>query len=80
MPELSIPWRPRVIMPDRSFRLPVSTEGNDIGLDTSDFELIDSRWDGRDATRYYYLRSPSTPGDYKVMVGCGKKVVSTVIR
>mgnify|MGYP001028578651 CR=1 FL=1 len=80
MPDLSIPWRPRVIMPGRSFRLPVTTEGNEIGLDTSDFKLIDSRWDGRDSTRYFYLRSPSTPGDYKVMVGCGKKVVSTVIQ
>jgi hypothetical protein len=80
MADLSIPWRPRVIMPERTFRLPVTAEQDDLKMEAVDFKLMDSRWDDRDSARYYYFRSPSAPGDYTVTARCGEKTTATVIQ
>ena len=58
----NIPWRPRVILPGRNFRLPVQATDDNIALEADHFETIATRWCERDTARYYYLRSPSKAG------------------
>ncbi|SVB32644.1 uncharacterized protein METZ01_LOCUS185498, partial [marine metagenome] len=68
MSELSIPWRPRVIMVDRAFRLPVQSAQGAVELNTEHFSVISSRWEPRDRAWYYFLRSPQQPGDFSITV------------
>jgi len=63
-----IPWAPRIIMTGRVFRLPVQTGGAPPDLRAGAFEIVDSRWSDRDGAHFYYLRSPSNPGDYDISV------------
>lgn len=80
MSDINIPWRPRVIMPGRTFRLPVTSDRDDITLDAAGFTVVDSRWDAGDGARYYYLCSPSAPGDYTITARQGEKEATSVIQ
>ena len=80
MTAFSIPWRPRVVLADRVFRLPVAVERNvALTLDAPGFTVIDSRWEPRSSARYYYLRSPDAAGTYTLTVRHAAQAVSTVI-
>ena len=80
MSELSIPWRPRVIMVGRAFRLPVQSAEGPVELCTEHFDVISSRWEPRDKAWYYYLRSPEHPGDYTITVRQNGQSDQTVIQ
>ncbi len=76
----SIPWRPRVILPDRSFRLPVQAIDDNIALTADHFETIATRWCERDTARYYYLRSPQKQGDYTLIATHNGNTAKTTIQ
>ena len=76
----SIPWRPRVILPGRSFRLPVQATDDNIALEADHFETIATRWCERDTARYYYLRSPQKQGDYTLIATHNGNTEETTIQ
>lgn len=76
----SIPWRPRVILPGRSFRLPVQATDDNIALTAEHFETIATRWCERDTARYYYLRSPQKQGDYTLSATHNGNAAETTIQ
>ena len=76
----SIPWRPRVILPGRSFRLPVQATDDNIALTSDHFETIATRWCERDTARYYYLRSPQKQGDYTLIATHNGNTAETTIQ
>ncbi len=76
----SIPWRPRVILPGRSFRLPVQATDDNIALTAEHFETIATRWCERDTARYYYLRSPQQQGDYTLIATHNGNTAETTIQ
>lgn len=80
MPDLSIPWYPRVLMTDRIFRLPVQADDDAIDLETGAFQPIASRWSPRDFARYYYIRTPDESGDYTVTARRKGQSVHAVIQ
>ena len=80
MTAFSIPWRPRVVLTNRVFRLPVSVDWNTaLTLDAPGFTVIDSRWEPRSSALYYYLRSPNVAGIYTLTARQATQSVSTVI-
>mgnify|MGYP002031764800 CR=1 FL=1 len=79
MSSLGIPWSPRIILPNRTFRLPVTGPDGAI-LEADGFEPVNSRWSDLDTARYHYLRSPSSPGDYHLVAGQGGEESSVVIQ
>ncbi len=76
----SIPWRPRVILPGRNFRLPVQATDDNIALTAEHFETIATRWCERDTARYYYLRSPQQQGDYTLIATHNGNTAETTIQ
>ncbi len=66
MPDLRIPWAPRVILTNRVFRLPVQAPDENITLDAGGFRQIGSRWAPTDSALYHYLRTPQQSGDYTI--------------
>ncbi len=76
----SIPWRPRVILPGRSFRLPVQATDDNIALTAEHFETIATRWCERDTARYYYLRTPQKQGDYTLIATHNGNTAETTIQ
>ena len=76
----SIPWRPRVMLPGRSFRLPVQATDDNIALTAEHFETIATRWCERDTARYYYLRSPQQQGDYTLIATHNGNTAETTIQ
>ena len=80
MPDPAIPWRPRVILPGRSFRLPVQAKDENVNLSADHFETIAARWSDREGAVYHYLRSPGRAGDYAVRATHGGKSAETTIR
>ncbi len=76
----SISWRPRVILPGRSFRLPVQAIDDNIALTADHFETIATRWCERDTARYYYLRSPQQQGDYTLIATHNGNTAETTIQ
>ena len=75
-----IPWRPRIVLTNRVFRLPVAVERNVVlTLDAPGFTMIDSRWQSRSSARYYYLRSPDVAGSCTLTVRQTAQAVSTTI-
>ena len=80
MSDPAIPWRPRVILPGRSFRLPVQAKDENVTLTADHFETIATRWSDRDGAVYHYLRSPGQAGDYAVRATHGGRSAETTIR
>ena len=76
----NIPWRPRVILPGRNFRLPVQAIDDNIALTAEHFETIATRWCERDTARYYYLRSPQKQGDYTLTATHNGDTAKTTIQ
>ena len=76
----SIPWRPRIILPGRNFRLPVRATDDNIALTAEHFETIATRWCERDTARYYYLRSPQKQGDYTLIATHNGNTAETTIQ
>ena len=76
----NIPWRPRVILPGRNFRLPVQATDDNIALEADHFETIATRWCERDTARYYYLRSPQKQGDYTLIATHSGNIAETTIQ
>ncbi len=79
MSDFAIPWRPRVILPGRSFRLPVQAPGDNVELSADQFEVITTRWSERDAAIYHYLRSPGQAGDYTLLASHRGETAETTI-
>ncbi len=75
----AIPWRPRVILPGRSFRLPVQAPDADVALSADYFERIATRWSERDGAVYHYLRSPGQAGEYTLRATHGGKTAEAAI-
>ena len=80
MSDPAIPWRPRVILPGRSFRLPVQAAGDGVTLSADPFETIATRWSDRDGALYHYLRSPLQAGDYTLRATQGGGAAEATIR
>lgn len=82
MPEISIPWHPRMLMVDRVFRLPVSASEHPVTILAGPVKICSSRWDSRDGAWYYYLKTPSEAGDYVIEVrqGTGTARVEIQVR
>ena len=80
MSDPAIPWRPRVILPGRSFRLPVHATDDSVTLSADPFETIATRWSDRDGALYHYLRSPRQAGDYTLRATQGGESAETTIR
>ena len=80
MSDLAIPWRPRVILPGRSFRLPVQAPGDNVTLSADHFEVISTRWSERDTALYHYLRTPRQAGEYVLRATHRGKTTETTIR
>lgn len=68
MSALEIPWAPRVILADRTFRLPVRAAQAPFEIQAPGFELLDQRWSALDTAWYCYLRAPQASGDYTLRV------------
>jgi len=61
---LRIPWSPRILLADRTFRLPVVSNSEELPLQAEDFKVISKRRVPADSATYHYLRAPSKSGDY----------------
>ena len=64
MPDLRMPWAPRLLLTNRTFRLPVQTSGTEPDPDLGPFQILDRRWSAPDSAFFYYLQAPSQSGDY----------------
>jgi len=64
MPHLRLPWAPRLLLTNRTFRLPVQTSGAEPDLHFAPFQILDRRWSAPDSAYFYYLRAPDQSGDY----------------
>lgn len=81
MPNLRIPWAPRVILTGRVFRLPVQAPDDNIALEADGFQPIATRWVQADSALYHYLRTPQQPGDYTLTAhrnGCTAQIALQV--
>jgi hypothetical protein len=64
-----ITWKPRTILTNRVFRLPVAGSANQRpSLEATDFQLLDHRYSARDQAWMHYLRTPATGGEFSVSV------------
>lgn len=69
MDTLAIPWSPRRLLADRTFRLPVqSPDSTPLGVDTAPFTLLDRRYSARDGAWFLYLRAPAHGADGRIAV------------
>ena len=66
MSDLSIVWAPRVVLTNRTIRIPVASSDDSVEIVADSCELVGRRWSAPESTAYFYLQTPREPGDVVV--------------
>ncbi|MDA0747745.1 MAG: hypothetical protein O2954_14585, partial [bacterium] len=80
MSTIQIPWAPRAILVNRTFRLPVQAPDEHVTLEAEGFRLITSRWCAIDSAVYHYLTASNIPGDYTLRASHNRQTAEVTIQ